>query len=360
MRTRSRRERGVAVVAGAVWLGAILALAAIAVEVARLTDTATEVQVAADAGAFAAAVALGKQQTNSQAQAAGSGAATANFADGRAVDPNGVQIDIGHYNSDPSANPHFSTACTPGGTTTDDCNAARATATVSGVTYLMASILNGQQGTAVTKTAVAYNGCPGSGSANLPGAVCEQALQNVPQDQTCGAPTAPFVMNPNTHNNMCWTVFDPNLTANANAFQSFFPPQCGGSRQFELFAQEPLPLQNGVDTIVWKALQCCVACQNVHDYTLPVVDCSALGNCNTSPPLLSFATIHIANPTDVDPLANHTNCSSFPWGCSQSFNNAQTGAITVSQICKSNIPGKPGISGCLNEKSTVTALGQLP
>ena len=68
MQTRAARERGVALVAGALWIAAILAIAGIAIEVGRLTTTATEVQVAGDAGALAAAVALGKNQTNSQAQ----------------------------------------------------------------------------------------------------------------------------------------------------------------------------------------------------------------------------------------------------------------------------------------------------
>ena len=360
MRSGDRRDRGLALVAGAVWIAAMLALAAIAIEVARLTDTATEVQVAADAAAFAAAVALGKNQTTSQAQTAGKNTAAANTADGRLVDVSGVQIDIGHYNPDPTANPHFSPACTPGGTT-DGCNAAKATVTVSGVKYLMASILNGQQGTDLTKTAVAAAECPGSGWANLPAAVCKQALQSVPQDETCGAVSGPFVLNPSAAKNMCWTVFDPNMSANDAAFLSFFPPQCGGSRQFELFAQQALPLQHGVDANVWKALQCCVACQNFHDYTMPVIDCSAIPSCNTSPPLLSFATIHIANPTDVDTVgAGNTQCNIFPWGCSYTIRNAGTGNITASQICKSDLPGKPSTLGCTNHASTVIVLGQLP
>src|SRR5712664_2122087 len=121
MRSGDRRDRGLALVAGAVWTAAMLALAAIAIEVARLTTVATEVQVASDSAALAAAVALGKNQTTSQAQTAGQNTAAANSADGRLVDVSGVQIDIGHYNPDPSVNPHFSTACTPG-RATDGCN----------------------------------------------------------------------------------------------------------------------------------------------------------------------------------------------------------------------------------------------
>src|SRR5439155_5087682 len=360
MQTRAPRERGVALVAGALWIAAILAIAGIAIEVGRLTTTATEVQVAADAGALAAAVALGKNQTNSQAQAAGSSMATANFADGRAVDPSGVQIDVGHYDPAPSANPHFSTACTPGGSA-DSCNAARATVTVSGVNYIMASILNGQIATAVTKTAVAAAECPGSGFAKAPLAVCKEALKDIPSDELCGTFPGPFILTPNTAQNGCWTSLDPSLPASAEVFLSLFPPQCGGTRQIELFAQENLPLQNGADAKVWKAFQCCVACQGIHDFTLPVIDCSQAGNCNTSPPLLTFATITIGQPTDIDPPGNgNTNCSSFSWGCSQTINNGSATQITASQICKSNRPGKPSTLGCLNEASTVVVLGQLP
>jgi len=360
LRNREHRgERGVALVAGALWFTAVLALAAIAIEVARLTDTATEVQIAADAAAFAGAVALGRNQTPSDAQAAGKSVAAVNAADGRLIDPSGVQMDIGHYDPSPSANPHFSTTCTPGGTT-DACNAARATVTVSGVQYVMASILNGQAGTAVTKTAVAAAECPGSGYPNLPMAVCLQALQNIPQDETCGTVSGPFVMNPNAANNACWSSLGSG-SASADAFLSLFPPQCGGSNQVELFAQEALPLQNGVDTKVWKALQCCVACQGVHDFTLPVIDCGAAGSCNTSPPLQSFATIHITNPTDINTVGSgNTNCGSFSWGCSQTIPNDGSGTITASQICKSNVPGKPSTLGCTNQATTVVVLGQLP
>ena len=360
MRSGGRRERGLALVASAVWLFAIFTMAAIAIEVARLTDAATEVQVAADAAAFAANVALGNTQTTSLAQAAGKSAAARNFVDGHAVDPDGVQIDIGHYDQDPTVNPHFSPACTEGGAT-DGCNAAKATVAVSGVNYIMASILNGQTATDVSKNAVAYAACPGSGFGDIPMVVCTQALQNIPPDETCGTVSGPFVMNPNAANNSCWSSFDPGVTPGADVFRSLFPPQCGGSKRVELFAQQALPLQNGVDTTVWKALQCCVACQNVHDFTIPVVACSAMGSCNTSPPLLSFATIHISQPTDIDTVGSgNTNCNSFSWGCRYTINDTGTGQITASQICRHNVPGKPRTSGCTNKATTVTALGQLP
>ena len=87
--------------------------------------------------------------------------------------------------------------------------------------------------------------------------------------------------------------------------------------------------------------------KNKHDFTLPVVDCSAMGSCNTSPPLQSFATIHFNFPTDIDPPGSgNTQCNQFPWGCSQTINNTDATGMTASQICKANRPGKPGGTGC--------------
>ncbi len=82
-------------------------------------------------------------------------------------------------------------------------------------------------------------------------AVCTQALQSIPPDETCGTVSGPFVMNPNAANNSCWSSLDPSVTPGADVFRSLFPPQCGGSKRVELFAQQALPLQNGVDTTVW-------------------------------------------------------------------------------------------------------------
>ena len=223
MRAGERSERGLALVAVAVWLGAVLALAAIAIEVAHLTTAATEVQVASDSAALAAAVALSRGKSTSEAQAAGQSAAAANFVDGHAVDSNGVQIDIGHYDPAPSANPHFSTTCTPG-VCAGGCNAARATVTVSGVQYVMANILNGQTATDVTKNAVADAECLGSGYANLPMAVCEGAFQQIPGDQTCGTGTGTFVMNPNLGQTACWSGLTLPSNPSTPDFLNLFPP----------------------------------------------------------------------------------------------------------------------------------------
>jgi Flp pilus assembly protein TadG len=355
MKTR-KRESGVSLVATGIWIFALIALMAGAIEVARLTDTATEVQVSADAAALGAATAMSRG-LSPQAVTIGQSAAASNFADGRTVDSSGVQIDIGHYDSDPTANPHFTAACTPG----TDCNGARATVTVNNVRFIVASILNGQTGTAVQKNAVAAALCQGSGYP-LPLAVCEQALQQIPQDDTCGPVSGPFTMNPNTGQSACWTSLDASAASSSNYDQGIFPAACGGT-PVEAFTQEPINLQNGVADSVWKALQCCIACQNLHDFIVPVVDCAAVGNCNTAPPILGFATIHIASALDVQHGNGNTQCNNSlsPWGsCGVTINNAGSTGITASQICKTDVAGRPG-ANCINFANTVApVLGQLP
>jgi len=355
IRTRRARERGVTLIAGGVWLMAMLAIVAIAVEIARLTDTATEVQAAADAGALAAALAIERGQS-AQASTVGKNAAGSNFADGKLVPATGVQIDLGHYSTDPAVNPHFTTVCTVG----TDCNAARATVTVTNVKYLMASILNGQASTSVQKKAVASSFCQGSATP-FPLAVCSNSLTNISQDNVCGSMTASLFMNPNNAQNACWTT----LTAGggASSVQSLFPTQCGGS-PVNVALKQSIGLTNGVSASLWNAFQCCVACQDIHDFIVPVVDCSAIGTCNTSPQVLGFATIHIANATDISLGNGNNTCgNSFsPWGsCGTKINNSGKDGITGSQVCKTALAGTGGGTTCTNYGNTVIpALGQLP
>ena len=68
----------------ALWLAAIVAIAAITIEVSRLSDTATEVQVAVDAAALAGAENLLKGGNVDSAKAAARTVAAQNRTDGRA------------------------------------------------------------------------------------------------------------------------------------------------------------------------------------------------------------------------------------------------------------------------------------
>ena len=333
---------------------ALLAIMAIAIEVARLTDTATEVQTAADSAALAAALAISKGSSGT-AVTEGQNAAAQNYADGQLVPTSGVQIDLGHFSSDPAVSPHFSTTCTAG----VDCNAARATVTVNNVKYLLASILNGNTATSVQKTAVSAVECQGS-AYPLPMAVCTQVFDQIGRDDTCGAMSTSFFMNPAGAQNACWTSLG-SASASASYARGIFPAQCGGVPE-ETWLQEPINLQNGVTNSVWQALQCCIACQGIHDYVIPVVDCSAMGQCNTAPPVLGFATIHINNATDINPPGGgNTNCGTESWGCSARVHTQGATGITASQVCKSDLAGKPGGTSCTNFGNTVApVLGQLP
>jgi len=353
MRIGIRDERGVTLVATAIWIFALVGIAAIAVEVARLTDTATEVQIAADSAALAAALAMTQGQDE---QTWGKNAAAANSADGRAVDRDVVQIDIGRFNSDPAVNPHFTEGCTRN----VDCNAARATVTVSDVRYIMASILSGQTATSVQKKAVATIKCPGS-AFPFPMAVCDEALLSIPGDHTCfeGPLPSPFNMSPTFSQNACWTSLGPD-PANTSTFLGFFPKQCGGTPP-ETFLGENINLQNGEVTPVWKALQCCVQCQKVKDFTVPVIDCPplpAVPRCNNDlAPVIGFATIHIESGADIDPSGGGVNhCS-----CGNINNDPKIEGIKASQTCNDDVGGAPGPTDCTNFGTTVApVLGQLP
>jgi Flp pilus assembly protein TadG len=353
LRTGNRRDSGITVVATAIWVLALLGITAMAVEVARLTTTATEVQVAADAAALAAALAISQGQS-AQAVSMGQSVAAANSSDGRAVDISGVQIDIGNYNSDPAANPHFTASCTAG----VDCNAAKATVTVSNVKYIIASILSGQTGTDVQKTAVAAIHCQG-GATPFPLAICEDALTEIPDDSLCGALSSSINIKPDLAQNGCWTSLS-SASSSASFVQSIFPAQCGGTPLYTSLGQN-IDLHGGLSDDVFKALQCCIQCQNVHDYTVPVISCT--GTCSGAPPVVGFATLHIANAADVSRATNgNTNCNSFAF-CPNGVQvpNAGISQLQGSQVCKSDLRGPPGGTNCTNFANTVApVLGQLP
>ena len=105
MRTPTSRERGLAMALAALWLAAIVAIAAITIEVSRLTDTATEVQVAVDAAALAAAENMLKGGNVDSAKAAARTVAAQNRTDGRGPAPGDVRLEFGSYTVDAGSVP---------------------------------------------------------------------------------------------------------------------------------------------------------------------------------------------------------------------------------------------------------------
>ena len=105
MKAATRHERGIAMALFALWLAAIVAIAAITIEVSRLSDTATEVQVAVDAAALAGAENLLKGGNVDSAKAAARTVAAQNRTDGRGPAPGDVRLEFGSYTVDAGSVP---------------------------------------------------------------------------------------------------------------------------------------------------------------------------------------------------------------------------------------------------------------
>jgi hypothetical protein len=367
MRARQRRESGIALVGAGIWFLALAAMVAIAIEIARLTDTATEVQVAADSGAIGGALALAQGHAD-QAVARGTTAASNNQADGRAVGAGGVLIEVGHYATDPAANPHFVTPCA-GGT---DCNAIKATVTVDNVQYIVASLFGSAQ-TSVQKTAVASAQCQGSASSPLPLAVCQQALANpLGRDDLCIDAPLKTGLKMASAVNACWTTLSAGT--GSNVVQSLFPKECGGtatSADRYVILQQSIRLLGtgaGVSNSLWDMLQCCVACQSNHRFTVPVIDCPEAEPCTaTGKSVIGFATLDIATPDLISDGSNSTTrCNAGnnypPGGCTATAPNVLLDQfIKGTQICHAGNGGTAGGANCTNFGNTVApVLGQLP
>src|SRR5207302_10463503 len=160
----------------------------------------------------------------------------------------------------------------------DPHNAFRATVTVTGVKYIMASILNGQTSTGVQKRAVAAPDCPSSGVANFPMAICDDGnlIKELPPNG-CTDQGRFSQPPPAGSQTSCWTSLSTS-SANASAFMGLLPTQCGGNGGVELSEGDSINLQNGTVSNFLQAVQCCVACVGAQDFTIPVVDCGEIGS----------------------------------------------------------------------------------
>ncbi len=195
MKRHGKRERGVAVILAALWLGAITAVAAIAVEVARLTHVATEVQIAADAAALAAAKNLFGGGDQTSATTAGQTVAGKNQADGRLPAPGDVNIEFGKYG-----------VAAGWGSSGDP--AVRATVTMTNVKYIMASMLGLGNTGSVQKRAVAMYGCKESGHATAPFTLADCQLAQYTNGQQCSVNNPTLITT--TNNTMCWIANNSN------------------------------------------------------------------------------------------------------------------------------------------------------
>ena len=337
----------------------MLALAAIAIEVSRLTDTATEVQIVADIGAMGAAVARARGKDEGQAIQAGTDVAILNFADGKRVPNSSVVIDAGHY--DPTRDPgdKFHAGENPH-------NAFRSTVTVRDVRYIMATILNGQSGTNVQKQAVAVPDCPVAQVANFPMTICEDYLREIQPGDACTDQSRFPQLVPDNAHSACWTSLGTG-SASATAYQALLPTECGGGGGLQLKEGDHIELQNGQVNSFLQTVQCCVACKDVHKFTIPVVDCSQMttgGGCNgQAADVIGFATIKVENYQDVFLAGGgDNNCKNVFPGCHNpapdgkiNNPNAPVSGLYTNQTCKTDSGGNGG-SRCFG--TTTVILGQ--
>src|SRR5262249_15301043 len=220
-------------------------------------------------------------------------------------------------------------------------------------------VLNRHSSETVQKVAVAAAECQGSSDSPLPLALCSSALTSIPANSLCGQLSSAINIKPDSATNGCWTSLSSSASS-ASFVQGIFPTKCGGT-PLAASLGDPIDLHGGLSDTVFKALQCCIQCQNFHDFTVPVINCT--GNCSGNPPVIGFATLHIANATDVSRSTNgNTNCNSFSF-CPSGVQipNSGTSQINGSQVCKGGQRGAPGGTNCTNFGNTVApVMGQLP
>ncbi len=340
---RARRgERGVSLVLGALWVGAIGAVLAIAVEVGRLTDTATEVQVAADAAALAAAEDMVKGGTagaGGTAERAGRDVAERNRADGRAPKDGEVAIEFGNYS--------VAAGFVPGAA----ANATRATVTLSDppVLYVLASILGSGSSTTVTKRAVAKYVCNGTHAPTAPIAIGDCQLHQYTGGQQCSTSGITLTLNPDPTQNACWI-------ANPSSDAGWFPPESpAGGQQAPLSVGDSITARNGSMIPIFRDWQTCVetggsACvspgntgSGIHDFVIPVVPCP-INNCNngtTIGTVVGFATIHVNCPGDII----CPGCDKPPRVPRGVPGGTASPSVTFTQICNNDAAGTGGGSG---------------
>ena len=343
---RRRGERGFVLVAAGIMLVAIVAVVAIAIDVARLTHTATEVQVAADASALGAAVASARGATEDGAIQAGRDVGSTNFANGAKVPREGVSIHPGNYDPTRAVGDKFHGGDTPH-------NAFKSTVTLTGVGYIMGMILSTQTSTPVQKIAVAAPDCPSDGVANFPMTICDSYLTEGQPGQQCNDQPRLSQMVPTGSQGACWTSLGTG-SASASTFAALLPQACGGGGGKDVAVGDLIQLQSGAVNSFLQTVQCCVLCKDQHKFIIPVVPCSEIigsSGCNgQAANVIGLATINIASYQDVMLTGGGTNnCQNIFPGCTgplgdgriNNVNSPQSG-IYVNQTCNAGTGGHGG------------------
>jgi Flp pilus assembly protein TadG len=316
MKRKSRHgERGIGLVAIAIWISALAVIAAVAVDIARLSHTASEVQAIADASALAGAQAVlegggvaGPEQT------AAFTVAHQNYFNGQlfpsANDGTGTMlVEPGMFDA---TGPTFASVASG-----SNANSVRATPTALNVPFvagaLVGPFLNGTSSPSsnVTKTATAAFGCGTNCQPDLPIAICNDVVTTIPSNRICQssdfAGVAPLSQTPATGVS-CFTSLGTTLSADSNTERNDLPVICGGTGAPQVAIGQQINVQNGQVTSVLSALRDCVkptsmGGKNQHIFTLPVID--SCGACNGTQNVVDFIALRIGC---TDTTCTRDNC----------------------------------------------------
>jgi Flp pilus assembly protein TadG len=277
----------VALVAFAVSMGALFALAAVAVDIGRIAMVANETQNIADIAATAGAVNLLNGGTSTTARSDAQTVVAQNRLAGANATIDSGDIQVGQYNTQTNT---FTNGANP-----PDAVKATKSTTVQNLFagFFGASFMN----STVTRSATAGFTGPGQGQPTLPLVIgdCDfGALKRCALDPTC-LPT--LTQAPATSNNTGWFMDD----------SPYYPAACGGSGSPPIISVgDSIGLIGG--QVTGQQLKQVKSCfdAGITQFTVPIVACDK-SNFNQNGVVVGFATIDVTavhvppdNPKGID------------------------------------------------------------
>jgi Flp pilus assembly protein TadG len=268
-----------ALVAFAISMGALFGLAAVAIDIGRISMVANETQNVADIAATAGAVNLLNSGTATTARADAQTVVAQNRLAGANATIDTADIQVGQYN--PQTNTFTNGANPP--------DAVKATKTTT-VQNLFAGFFGSSfMNSTVTRSATAGFTGPGQAAVTLPLVIgdCDfGALNQCTLDPSC---LPSLTQAPDPSNNSGWIKNDA----------PYYPAACGGpSTPTIVNVGDSLGLQGGQGTGNWlRTVENCFN-QGIKEFTVPIVSC-AKSNFNQSAIVVGFATIDVTSIVDT-------------------------------------------------------------
>jgi len=268
-----------ALVAFAISMGALFGLAAVAIDIGRISMVANETQNVADIAATAGAVNLLNGGTATTARSDAQSVVAQNRLAGAAATIDTADIQVGTYN--PQTNTFTNGANPP------DSVKATKTTTVQNLFagFFGPSFFN----STVTRSATAGFTGPGQAAVTLPLVIgdCDfGALKQCTVDPSC---LPSLTQAPDPSNNSGWIKNDA----------PYYPAACGGpSTPTIVNVGDSLTLQGGQGTGNWlRTVENCFN-QGIREFTVPIVSCDK-SNFNQSAIVAGFATIDVTSIIDT-------------------------------------------------------------